>query len=178
MHDASPSGPKQYAGFLDAVRCIHRTHGFFGGFFCGLAPNTLKVAVNGGIRFTLFNYSMRHLREPDAMEGGCGGAAAGPPAVWHSLASGAFAGAVSACVTHPLDTIKANMMGLESARYTSGWQCLRHLVTQGGGVACLYHGLQPRMVRVMLEVSLQFALFAKIQAALESIDGGGSGVAQ
>ena len=64
-------------------------------------------------------------------------------------------------VSQPIDTVKANMMGLESLRYKSAFHCARTLV-EHGGVACLYHGLQPRVIRVVLEVALQFAFYEQI----------------
>ena len=90
------------------------------------------------------------------------------PASLQSLTAGAVGGAVSAVVSHPLDTIKANMMGLDASRYSSGYDCMRKLVAQGGW-RCLFNGLQPRVFRVMLEVGLQFALYEEISSMLGKI---------
>eukprot|EP00656_Telonema_subtile_P013009 TRINITY_DN16592_c0_g1_i1.p1 TRINITY_DN16592_c0_g1~~TRINITY_DN16592_c0_g1_i1.p1 ORF type:complete len:117 (-),score=18.11 TRINITY_DN16592_c0_g1_i1:254-604(-) len=78
-----------------------------------------------------------------------------------SMFAGGSAGAISAVVTQPLDTVKTNMMGLEGAQYKSSFSCFRKLVSSGG-VISLYRGLQPRLIRVITEVALQFAAFEQI----------------
>ena len=153
VHDMSSGRARQYLGFGHAVRSIYRTHGLRNGFFCGVYANTLKVAVNTSIRFTLYNYFIAH--------GFAHGTVSSEPSVAQSLMAGGLAGGVSAVVSQPIDTVKANMMGLESLRYKSAFHCARRLV-EHGGVACLYHGLQPRVIRVVLEVALQFAFYEQI----------------
>jgi len=159
VHDSSPTGPKAYKNFPHAVRSIYNSHGFVGGFFSGVGPCTLKVALNTCIRFTVYNQLVQAMRRDPKSP---------IPASLQSLTAGAVGGAVSAVVSHPLDTIKANMMGLDASRYNSGYDCMRKLVAQGGW-RCLFNGLQPRVFRVMLEVGLQFALYEEISSMLSKV---------
>ena len=68
---------------------------------------------------------------------------------------------MSAVSTQPIDTVKANMMGLEAGRYQSSFGCAAELVRAGGPLA-LMNGVGPRVVRVFIEVGLQFSLFESI----------------
>ena len=53
------TGPKAYRNFPHAVRSIYNSHGFVGGFFSGVGPCTLKVAMNTCIRFTVYNQAVQ-----------------------------------------------------------------------------------------------------------------------
>ena len=53
-------------------------------------------------------------------------------------------------IPQPIDTVKANMMGLEAGKYGSSFNCVRELV-RAGGVRSLFFGVVPRAVRVFIE---------------------------
>ena len=73
-----------------------------------------------------------------------------------SFGAGAVAGAISAVISQPVDTVKANMMGLDRGAYASSLDCARAIVKADGVRA--WNGGGPRVVRVFFEVGLQFAL--------------------
>ncbi len=79
-----------------------------------------------------------------------------------------LAGAVSAVLTQPIDTVKANMMGLEARAFNSTAGCVRQLVA-AGGVRALFQGVGPRAAKVFLEVGLQFTLFERVGLALDRL---------
>eukprot|EP00964_Phaeocystis_antarctica_P123132 scaffold86790_cov73-Phaeocystis_antarctica.AAC.4 len=56
------------------------------------------------------------------------------------MAAGGLAGAVSAVLSQPIDVVRANMMGLDTARYTSSLSCAT-AIARGGGVRALFLGL-------------------------------------
>ena len=52
-------------------------------------------------------------------------------------------------LTQPIDTVKANMMGLEASRFKSSFACAADIV-RAGGVSALMNGIGPRVVRVFI----------------------------
>ncbi len=164
VHDQAPGGANRYRGFLHAVRCIYAEDGFIRGFYCGLTPAVAKGATTNMIRFFGYGVCTRAMRR--------GQESTRPLAPWETMAAGGVAGAVSAILTQPIDTVKANMMGLEAAHFnrvgTLG--CARELVRAGGWRA-LFKGVGPRAVRVFLEVGLQFTLFESVGRQLDRLLG-------
>lgn len=149
VHDASPAVVnKRFRGmsFLQACRDILRVDGFVRGFYCGLGPAVAKGAVTNGVRF--FGYHALVGRDK-------------PPAPLLSMAAGGAAGAVSAVISQPIDTVKANMMGLDAGRYKNAFDCALAIV-RADGVFALWNGVGPRTARVFIEVGLQFTLFEQI----------------
>lgn len=174
IHDQSPSGPNRYRGLAHCMGDIWRCDGF-GGFFQGVGPAVLKGAVTNSLRFLWYGQITRLMQETSGTSHGspasnAGSAVSSPPplAAWQSMLAGGTAGAMSAVVSQPIDTVKANMMGLDSKRYRSGLHCTAELV-RAGGVAALFYGLGPRVVRVFIEVGLQFTLFESVGRMLDRV---------
>lgn len=136
-------------GFLGACRDILRTEGFWRGFYGGVVPAVAKGAVTNGVRFFGYHGILSRLGEP------------GRPSLAVSMLAGGVAGAVSAVVSQPIDTVKANMMGLDAAKYASAFDCARAII-RADGVWALWNGVAPRTGRVFVEVGLQFTLFEQI----------------
>jgi len=154
LHDASPAvSVKQYSHlpFFRACAAIARTHGVLS-FYDGLAPAVVKGALTNSVRFVGYKGITRQLD--------------GPPTPLQSMLAGGVAGAVSAVVSQPVDTVKANMMGLDAGRYASSLDCARAIV-RADGVTALWNGGGPRVVRVFLEVGLQFALFEQVSRLVD-----------
>ena len=156
IHDQSPRGPKQYASFGHCIAEIYKADGFLG-FFQGMAPAVLKGAATNAVRFLGFGQLKRLIQGPPSADG------TPPPPLTppQAMLAGGTAGAVSAVLTQPIDTVKANMMGLEAARFKSSLGCLVDLV-RAGGVTSLFNGIGPRVIRVFIEVGLQFSLFESV----------------
>jgi solute carrier family 25 citrate transporter 1 len=172
IHDQAPGGPHQYriwqpmagvrTAFPHTVASIWRAERLLG-FFQGVGPATLKGAVTNAIRFLGYGAIKRVLQGEPAADG----APAAPLAPWQSMLAGGTAGAVSAVVSQPIDTVKANMMGLEARQlFRSSWHCAASLV-RAGGVLTLFNGVGPRVVRVFIEVGLQFTLFESVGRMLD-----------
>ena len=87
-----------------------------------MATNSIRFPVFGGLK--------RLLQDGDAQN-------AGPLPPSQALLAGGSAGAISAVVTQPIDTVMAQAQGLESKRFRSTWHCARELVAAGGAYAAL-----------------------------------------
>ena len=135
IHDMSPRGPKQYRGFAHCVASIWREEGV-AGFYKGLTPAVAKGATTNAIRFLGYG------RLKELMRGGDDA----PLSPLQSMLAGGTAGAVSALATQPIDTVKANMMGLDAGRYRSSIHCAVALA-RAGGVMTLFNGATPRVIR-------------------------------
>eukprot|EP00967_Tisochrysis_lutea_P092057 scaffold132507_cov30-Tisochrysis_lutea.AAC.3 len=160
VHDQAPNGPNRFKSFAHAVRCIHAEDGIWRGFFCGITPAVTKGAVTNCIRFFGYGAITRAMKSQQ------------PPEdrtlqPWQTMLAGGVAGAVSAVVSQPIDTVKANMMGLEAKHFDSSLGCMKELV-RAGGVRCLFNGVGPRATRVFVEVGLQFTMFDLIGRKLDA----------
>ena len=169
LHDASPSGPQRIRGLGHAVRLIYSEHGFFRGFFCGLEPALIKGATTNCIRFPVFGALKQWLLLRD------GGSANDSSDCQlrrlqlrphEAVFAGGVAGAISAVLTQPIDTVMAQAQGLESHRFKNSLAAAREII-RAGGVRALYFGLAPRVVRVVLEVAMQFSLYEAISPWLD-----------
>jgi len=160
LHDASPAGAKRYRGFLHAVRMIYSEHGLVRGFFCGVEPACLKGAMTNTIRFPVFGMLKRLLQRDDERIQPL------PPV--QAMMAGGIAGAISAVITQPVDTVMAQAQGLESSKFTNTLTCARQLV-QHGGWRALYFGLPTRCVRVFLEIGLQFSFYEQVSPLLDRL---------
>ena len=142
IHDASPRGPRRYKGLVHAVGTMWRENGFLG-FYQGVVPAVVKGASTNLIRFPVYGMLKRLVQgaEGDAK----------PLTSMQSMLCGGTAGAISAVVTQPIDTVKANMMGLDAAKFKSSLSCAAELV-RAGGFRALMNGVGPRVCRVFIEV--------------------------
>ena len=144
IHDQSPRGPKQYTGLAHCVASIWRGEGFVG-FFQGVGPAVAKGAATNAVRFLGFGQLKRLIQGSPAADG----SPLPPLTPLQALLAGGTAGVVSAVLTQPIDTVKANMMGLEASRFKSSFACAADIV-RAGGVSALMNGIGPRVVRVFI----------------------------
>lgn len=156
IHDQSPKGPNRYTGLVHAVSSMYRESGFLG-FYQGIGPAVAKGAATNAIRFLLYG----RLKSLIQGEPSTAGEPLPPITPWQSMLAGGTAGAISAVATQPIDTVKANMMGLEAKRFKSSFGCTADLI-RAGGIRALFNGVGPRVVRVFIEVGLQFSLFESV----------------
>ncbi|CAM9264696.1 unnamed protein product [Discosporangium mesarthrocarpum] len=148
-------GSKRYRwdiGFLHALREIWRMEGIRAGFFGGIWPTVVKGAVNNCIRFVVYNETSKVVRKARGAETD---EALG---ALTTFGLGAMAGAVSAVVTQPIDTVKSNLQGMSAGMYKGSLHCAREIVAVDGA-AGLFRGLTPRVCRVCLEIGLHFSLY-------------------
>lgn len=76
--------------------------------------------------------------------------------------SGAFAGFCSTMANNPVDVVKTKMQGESAHKYENFGHCFKSIYQQHG-VSGFYHGVGPRLIRVVLDVSLTFAIFHQLK---------------
>ena len=150
-----------------------------GGVYRGLGPTVMKQGSNQAIRF----FVMESLR--NKYTGGdravavpyylvaLFGATAGEvlqiifiDLTFHSsIDYCSVAGGASVLGNTPIDVIKTRM---QSGRFTSSWQCVKHLASNEG-VRGFYKGCLPRLNRVCLEVALAFTIFDSVQNLFKNV---------
>ena len=84
------------------------------------------------------------------------------------MACGSLAGATSAVVSHPVDVVKAQMMGLNAGRFNGAMHCAKSIFKESG-FSAFYVGLGPRVARVCMEVGLLYTLFEHTNRLIESV---------
>jgi solute carrier family 25 citrate transporter 1 len=107
MQQDAMSVQPRFRSTAHAIASIVREEGLKRGLYAGLGPTVLKQAVNSCIRFTSMN-ELTRLRRQSL---GASLPASAPLAVSDTFLCGACAGALSAVISHPIDTIKSNMQG-------------------------------------------------------------------
>lgn len=157
-HDQAKASPR-YRGFFHAVRTIVKDEGVARGLWPGMWPNVVKSAVNRSIRFAVYGELTDYLRKSRGM------AADASLPVWATMGAGFVAGAVSVGVSHPVDTVRVRMQGLEAHKYASSMDCLRQIM-QKEGMASLFRGMWTRFGRVTIETSLVFTFYESIDNAI------------
>lgn len=78
------------------------------------------------------------------------------------LLSGAFAGFCSTMANNPVDVVKTKMQGIDAGKYNGFADCFGQ-IWKKQGVMGFYSGIGPRLVRVILDVSLTFAIFHQLK---------------
>jgi solute carrier family 25 citrate transporter 1 len=127
------------------------------GLWRGTAPTMARQASGLAVRFLTYDLARDELRR-----------SSGAPRPWHSVLAGAFSGAASAVVNHPVDVVKSRMQAeasraggrrQNSVAYTA--QLLR-----SGGAAVFAHGLAPRVLKIMSGQAIVFGVYENLRTVL------------
>jgi solute carrier family 25 citrate transporter 1 len=156
IHDRLMPEPK-YSGFFHGVRSIYAAQGWRG-IYKGPVPTVIKQSSNQAIRFTVYEEIKSNLEAmfPDS------------PLTLQTIIAGGIAGAASVLGNNPIDVIKTNMQGLNSAKYKGTVDCFMQIV-KAEGVRGLYKGTVPRLARVVADVAITFTLFEHIRIILDKV---------
>lgn len=142
-------GTGKYKNSVDALMQIIRSEGP-GGIYRGVVPTIAKQGTNQMVRFPIQAMYFQLI---------FGGDKAKKNNPWLNGMCGAMAGGTSVLMTMPQDTIKTRMQGEQAKElYSGALDCLRKTVKQNG-VAFLYTGTWPRLVRVSLDVGITFTIY-------------------
>jgi len=151
IHDQFLREVPKYKGFFHGVQSIIREEGV-AQCYKGLSPTILKVATAQGTRFGIFQAMPAEYRKTTLGAAGCG----------------AFAGGVSVLAFHGIDVVKSRMQGLESHKYLSSWDCTLQIF-RNEGIAGLYKGVAPRLLRVCCETAITLSLYPEIVKAINKV---------
>ena len=165
--DGASPAPRFTRALPFTIAAIWREEGWRG-LYKAPAATLLKVTTQIAVRFMLFEEISRSLRRAVGARGApAGGALDGALTV----CAGALSGAATVLLNQPIDVIKSLQQGPDAARHGSILQCGRAVVARHG-VAGLYAGLAPRLVRVMGEMGCSFFFFDRIGRFLNvALDG-------
>jgi hypothetical protein len=157
-------GQERYKGIVDCFRKIKQTEGIRG-FFAGIGPTLLVAIPNFGISYTVYGTLKEHalddelfynLRRIDADSG--------EPKLGFGLtvACGAASGMLATLITFPMDTVRRRMqiqaLHFQPSDRLSSQQQFRRLV-QREGLASLYRGLTPELLKVVPMVGTMFVVY-------------------
>lgn len=110
----------------------------------------MKQSSNQGVRFVVFEDTKKNLTNVI------------PYKIVVDLLSGAFAGFCSTMANNPVDVVKTKMQGIDAHKYNGFADCFASIYRQSG-VRGFYMGIAPRLMRVVLDVSLTFAIFHSLK---------------
>ncbi len=161
-HEANlPPAERRYSPrFFRATGSICRDAGLRG-MLAGVGPTCAKNCLNQSIRFPGFHFLTRAYCERT-------GTARDRMNMLELWACGGVAGAVSAVCSHPIDVVKANLMGLHAGKYRGALHCAASIRGEVG-LSGFFVGLSPRITRVCCEVGLLYSLFEGINRALDGV---------
>lgn len=154
IHDKLSETPK-YRNTFHGIYSIVQQHGF-GGIYKGVVATLLKQSTNQGVRFVVFEDTKKNLSNHI------------PYKVVVDLLSGAFAGFCSTMFNNPVDVVKTKMQGLEASKYNGFADCFSQVYKQNGFMG-FYMGIGPRLARVILDVSLTFAIFHQLKRTVAEL---------
>ena len=66
---------------------------------------------------------------------------------------------------NPVDVVKTKMQGVDSHKFKGFMDCARYIYGLNG-IHGFYMGIGPRLVRVILDVALTFAIFHRLKRAV------------
>ncbi len=163
--------PRAYTTMLSFVQATLKAQGVQG-LFAGLVPTALQIIPRMGLSFALFE--KMDATGPEHPPGG-ETTRLGELQRWClSALYGGLSGGIARVVVHPLDTVKRRMQAQvlvsscsygETPRFRSSWDCVRHLVRHEG-VAALYKGLVPTLLKSILSTAIIFAVYEGLKGQL------------
>lgn len=161
-HDSNLSKHKRRfdSRFLRAASQIFM-HSGVRGMLAGAGPTLFKNCLNQSIRFPGFYFfSQTYCEHKGILRHEMG--------IMPLWLCGGLAGALSAVASHPIDVVKASMMGLDARLYRNSIHCATILL-QESGVFAFYVGLAPRLTRVVIEVGLLYSFFEQINRMINNL---------
>ncbi|KAG9103289.1 hypothetical protein FRC06_011481 [Ceratobasidium sp. 370] len=139
---------------------VMREEGGIRGLYRGLIPTAVGVAPYVGINFAAYE----RLRQIITPEGGDYGAP-------RKLLCGALAGSISQTLTYPFDVLRRKMQvvgmsnGMLGYKYNGAIDALRTIV-RVEGVAGLYRGLWPNLLKVAPSIATSFFTYETVKEFL------------
>lgn len=154
----------RYTGPIHCVRTIVMEEGVRA-LWNGALPTVLRQATNQAFNFMAFAWLNRVIW--DKMDGD-----GKTLDSWKTLVTGLVAGAMGPCANCPLDVVKTRMMGQEAkkgqeVKYKGFVHCIT-TVAKEEGVAALWKGLTPRLMRLAPGQAITWTVVMKVQGFFEA----------
>lgn len=144
IHDKFMPTPR-YRNLFHGIYTIFKKEGPRG-CYKGLLATILKQSTNQGVRFLVYEEAKEFFRKYI------------PISFFANFFAGSVAGAASVMVNNPIDVVKTNMQGLHTDQFNGFLGCFTW-IWKKDGISGFYRGVGPRLARVILDVSLTFALW-------------------
>ena len=143
-----------YNGIFHQIYLITTTEGPRG-LYQGVGPTVIKLGQNMSMRFTMYNKFVKYFEEL-------------MPRMPAMMLSGGLAGGISVYVTNPVDVVKTNMQGMEAHKFDGAMDCMRKIM-RNEGVKGFYKGVNPRLIRVVMENALSFTIYEHVKEVVMHI---------
>lgn len=132
------AGPRRFKSTRDAIANILRTNGVTG-FFRGVVPVTMKQGSNALVRFTSYSFLL-DVAKPRFERAGI--------VAWAPAVAGAMAGIITVYATMPFDVVKTMMQARGVDGVPRGSRESVAAILRDSGIAGLWRGTTPRLVRL------------------------------
>jgi len=136
---------------------IMREEGGVRALYRGLMTTAFGVAPYVGINFAAYEFLRSIITPP------------GKSSVWRKLSCGALAGSISQTLTYPFDVLRRKMqvsgMRDSSIKYNGAIHALTSII-RSEGVAGLYRGLWPNLLKVAPSIATSFFTYELVKEFL------------
>jgi len=158
QNDINSKTPK-YKGLIGGLSTVVKEQGI-GGLYAGAAATAIRQASSVAVRFMLYA-EFKKILAPD-----------GNIKDWQQLLAGGGTGICSTLLNNPIDVVKSRLQaqdkgGGKAVQYSGTVDCLVQTAKQDG-IAALYRGTIPRMMKVSMGQALTFYTYDKISSLLYS----------
>lgn len=142
-----------YHGFTHALVKIWRDEGYFRGLQKGFTPSMLREISYSSIRLGMYDYVKAAI---------AGSHDKNHPTLLQKIVAGAVTGGLGSAFVNPADLIKIRFQAVvpgETRRYRNTFDAAWKIIKHEGGVAALYKGALPTVVRASMLTSAQLASY-------------------
>jgi len=133
------------------------TNSGFRGFYAGLLSLLIRDIPFSSIQFTIYEHMRK--RSVEKNQGS-------PLTFLQNSFNGAFAAAIAAFVTTPIDVAKTRLMTQRDGYYRGVFDCFRKIV-KNEGVRKLFLGVEIRTFNIAMSGIIFFAAYEKIRGKME-----------
>lgn len=172
---AAQGHPPLYSGIGDTAVTLLRTRGLVRGWYSGIGPTLVQIVPYASLQFCTYEWAKAALSSSTTT-------ASDARSVLVSFASGLIAGTASKLVVHPLDVVKKRFQvaglarsldygeRISATRYGSSMLTCLHTILKEEGIAGLYKGTAPALLKAAPAAAITFAAY---EVAIKIVMGAG-----
>jgi len=163
MMDAGVQMKRKYGNVVQTAVTIVKEEGPTA-LYKGIVPTMLRQGINTAGNFTAFQFCKAKWQEFSGKE---------ELAPWQHMLCGGFSGGVGPTINNPLDVVKTRMQKQvivhgQPPRYSSIMQALS-LIVREEGIAALWKGLTPRLLRLMPGQAITFMTYEFVSKQIQNL---------
>lgn len=164
---------RRYRSILQTLMTIPREEGGLIGLYRGYSSSILGMIPYAGTAFYSYEViksflikNLRHYTTKESLDGS-GTIVLNIPA---NLATGGMAGALSQCLSYPLDVCRRHMqlegMRSQTPHYRNAFSMLLHIYRTAGITGGLYRGMTINFYRAVPQVAVSFSVYELLKQIL------------